>query len=289
MHPLRFGMVIPQSTTWDEALARWRLVDALGFDCAAVTDHFMPTSGDLDGWFHEGSTLLTALATQSSRLRVALLVAGNTYRNPALLAKHAVTLDHITGGRVELGIGAAWNENDHDRYGWRLPPASERVEMLDEALQVIRSLLSESRTSFDGAYYLLHDAPFQPKPIQARLPIMVGAQRPRMLRLVARYADIWSIDHGPQQMRAAGELLERACAEIGREPTELRWSAFAIASRIGREPWASIDDFNAVVRAYLDAGASEIYFRWPTVEQLDVFEQATRRFPALRAEFSGLA
>lgn len=282
MHALRFGMVIPQSTRWDEALARWRWVEELGFDCAAVTDHFMPTSGDLDGWFHEGCTLLTALAAHSDRLRVALLVAGNTYRNPALLAKHAVTLDHITAGRVDLGIGAAWNENDHLRYGWPLPPAGERVAMLDEALTVIRALLTEQRTTFEGAHYQLRDAPFQPKAIQQRLPIMVGAQRPRMLRLVARHADIWSIDHGPHQMRASGKLLRRACAAINRDPAELRWSAFAIASRIGRDPWDSLDDFETVVRDYLDAGASEIYFRWPTADQLGVFEQAAALLPELR-------
>lgn len=287
MHPLRFGMVVPQNTPWDEALARWRLVEELGFDCAAVTDHFMPTSGDPDGWFHEGCTLLTALAAHSTRLRVALLVAGNTYRNPALLAKHAVTLDHITGGRAELGIGAAWNEHDHRRYGWPLPPAGERVEMLGEALQVIRALLTKQRTTFDGAHYRLDDAPFQPKPVQARLPLMVGAQRPRMLGLVARYADIWSIDHGPEQMRASGAILTRACRDIGRDPGELRWSAFAIASRIGRDPWAGPDDFHTVVRAYVEAGGSEIFFRWPAPEQHAVFEYAAARLPELRAAFAG--
>jgi alkanesulfonate monooxygenase SsuD/methylene tetrahydromethanopterin reductase-like flavin-dependent oxidoreductase (luciferase family) len=283
MHPLRFGVVVPQSTSWDKALARWRWVEELGFDCAAVTDHFMPTSGDLEGWFHEGCTLLTALAVHSHRLRVALLVAGNTYRNPALLAKHVVTLDHITGGRVELGIGAAWNENDHLRYGWPLPPAGERVAMLDEALTVIRSLLSEQRTIFDGVHYQLRDAPFQPKAIQQRLPIMVGGQRPHMMRLVARHADIWSIDHGPQQMRASGELLCRACAAIGRDPAELRWCAFAIASRIGRDPWDSLDDFATVVQDYMAVGVTEIYFRWPTSEQLGVFEQAAALMAELRA------
>lgn len=285
MHSLRFGMVVPQNTNWHATLARWQLVEELGFDCAAVTDHVMPTSGDLDGWFHDGCTLLTALAAHSSRVRVTLLVAGNTYRNPALLAKHAVTLDHITGGRAELGIGAGWNENDHRRYGWPLPPAGERVEMLGEALRVIRSLLTNQRTSFDGAHYRLRDAPFEPKPVQARLPVMVGAQRPRMLRLVARYADIWSIDHGPEQMRASGALLIRACREIGRDPDELRWSAFAIAGRIGRDPWASLDDFHTVVRAYIEAGASEIYFRWPAPEQHAVLEYAATRLPELRRAF----
>src|SRR5690606_516889 len=175
-------------------LRAWQLVEELGFDCAGVTDHFMPTSGEgeaLDKPFPEAWTLLAGLAARTERMRVAVLVSGNTYRHPVLLAKQAVTLDHITGGRVDFGIGAGWYEAEHRKFGWEFPPPGQRVEMLDEALQVIRSLLTERRTTFHGKHYRLEDAPFQPKPVQERLPIMVGGRQPRMMRVVARHADIW--------------------------------------------------------------------------------------------------
>lgn len=287
-HPLRLGIFMPP-TTWDETLRAWQLVEEFGFDCAGVTDHFMPTSGEgeaLDKPFPEAWTLLSALAAKSSRIRVAVLVSGNTYRNPVLLAKQALTLDHITGGRVDLGIGAGWYEAEHSRFGWEFPSAGERVEMLEEALQIIRSLLTEKRTTFDGRHYQLDDAPFQPKPVQDRLPIMVGGQKRRMMGLVARYADIWSIDHGPDEMRASGGLLEEACADIGRDPSEIRRSAFVVSRRAGREPWGRLDDFLAVLQSYTDAGASEVYFKMPEEPHWDLLHEVGRRLPDLRAAYA---
>lgn len=274
---------------WEETLRAWQLVEELGFDCAGVTDHFMPTSGEgeaLDKPFPEAWTLLAGLAARTERMRVAVLVSGNTYRHPVLLAKQAVTLDHITGGRVDFGIGAGWYEAEHRKFGWEFPPPGQRVEMLDEALQVIRSLLTERRTTFHGKHYRLEDAPFQPKPVQERLPIMVGGRQPRMMRVVARHADIWSIDHGPEEMRASGELLARYCAELGRDPAEIRRSAFVVARRAGRDPWASLDDFLWVLNSYLDAGAGEIYFRMPDPPQHDLLRDVAERLPEFRAEFA---
>ena len=267
----------------------WDLVEELGFDCIGVTDHFMPTSGEgeaLDQPFPEAWTLLSGLAAKSSRVRVAVLVSGNTYRHPVLLAKQAVTLDHVTGGRVELGIGAGWYEAEHRKFGWDFPPAGVRVDMLEESLQVTRSLLTERRTTFEGEHYRLDDAPLQPKPLQEHLPIIVGGQRRRMMGLVARYADIWSIDQGPAEMSESGELLEAACAEIGRDPSEIRRSAFVVSRRVGREPWDSLDDFLGVLNAYIDAGASEIYFKMPDEPNWDLLREAGRRLPELRAAFA---
>jgi alkanesulfonate monooxygenase SsuD/methylene tetrahydromethanopterin reductase-like flavin-dependent oxidoreductase (luciferase family) len=248
----------------------------------------MPTSGEgavLDKPFPEAWTLLSALAARSERMRVAVLVSGNTYRHPVLLAKQAVTLDHITAGRVELGVGAGWYEAEHRKFGWDFPPAGTRVDMLEESLQVIRSLLTERRTTFYGKHYALDDAPFQPKPVQERLPLMIGGQKRRMMALVARYADIWSIDQGPDEMRASGILLEAACADIGRDHNEIRRSAFVVSRRAGREPWDSLDAFLGVLNSYSDAGANEVYFKMPDESQWDLLHEIGKRLPELRANY----
>ena len=235
----------------------------------------MPTAGDEDGWYHEGWTLLAALAALVPRVRICNLVTGNTYRSPGLLAKEAVTIDHISGGRLDFGIGAGWFEREHLAYGWELGSPGERVEKLDEALHVIDSLLRNRRTTFTGKHYRLEDAPFQPKPVQDRLPIMIGAQKPRMLDLVARHADIWNVNHNADAMREFGATLNAACERIGRNPSEIRWSAFAFSRVLDREPFDSVDNFRTLTEQYLDAGATEIYYRIPeTPEGRDVLARA---------------
>lgn len=283
-HEMRFGIFLPPAS-WEDSLRWWRMIDELGFDCAGVTDHFMPTSGsgpELEKPFPEAWTVLSALATHSERLRVAVLVSGNTYRNPALLAKQAATLDHITGGRVDLGIGAGWYEAEHQAFGWPFPSAGERVDMLGEAVQIIRSLFTKKRTTFIGEHYQLHDAPLEPKPVQSPLPLMIGGRQPRMMRLIAEHADIWSIDFGPDEMARSGQILEEHCVRIGRDQAEIRRSAFVVPRRVGRNPWASLDDFLGVVDAFRQVGASEIYLRMPDEERFDVLEQTAGRLPDLR-------
>lgn len=288
MHDLRLGIFMPPGP-WEETLENWTLIEQLGFDCAGLTDHFMPTTGtgaELEVPFPEAWVALTALALQSERLRVAVLVSGNSYRSPVLLAKQAVTLDHITGGRVDLGIGAGWYEAEYRAFGFPFPSAGQRVDMLEEALQIIQSLFTQRRTTFHGEHYQLEDAPFEPKPLQDKLPIMIGGRQRRMMALVARYADIWSIDNSPDEMRKSTKLLERACAEIGRAPAEIRRSAFVVPRRVGRDPWESLDTLFSVSRDFLDAGANELYFRMPTRDQMDVFYQGAERLQELREEFA---
>lgn len=262
-HDIRFGIWTSQSKPWRETLGEWQEIERLGFDCAGIVDHFMPTAGDEDGWFHEGWTMLAALAALIPRVRLSILVTGNTYRNPVLLAKEAVTVDHISGGRLDLGIGAGWFVREHEAYGWELGSAGSRVDRLDEALDIIHSLLTNRRTTYEGRYYTVEDAPFQPKPIQERMPIMIGAQRPRMLGLVAKHADIWNVNDGPSKMATYGKTLIEACNRIGRDPGEIRWSAFAFRRVLDREPFDSLDDFRKVTEDYLAAGATEIYYRMP--------------------------
>lgn len=207
--------------------------------------------------------MLAGLAALVPRIRLSILVSGNTYRHPALLAKEAVTVDHISGGRLDLGLGAGWYVREHKAYGFELGSAGSRVDRLDEALTIIRSLTSQRRTTYSGEHYALDDAPFEPKPIQDHLPVMIGAQKPRMLGLVAKHADIWNLNHGPEAMREFGQTLNEACERINRDPSEIRWSAFAFTSVLDRDPFDSLDNFRSVTEQYLEAGATEIYFRMP--------------------------
>ncbi len=286
MFDLRLGIFTSQSQPWESILAQWRTVEELGFDCVGIVDHFMPTAGDEDNPFHEGWTLISALGALIPRIRMAILVSGNTYRNPVLLAKQAVTLDHITGGRVDLGIGAGWYVREHEAFGFDLPPAGVRVDMLNEAVQMIRSLVTQQRTDFDGEFYKLQDAPFQPKPVQEHLPIMIGAQKNRMLRVVAEHADIWNVNHNPEKMAEFGKVLDKHCTDIGRDPASIRRSGFAFASVLGGDPFADLDTWRGHVNDYIEAGASEIYFRFPDGASRKTLEQAAAILPELREEFA---
>lgn len=289
MFDLRLGIYTSQSQPWESVLEQWQTIEGLGFDCSGIVDHFMPTAGDEDGMFHEGWTLITALATLVPRLRVAVLVSGNTYRHPALLAKQAATLDHVTGGRVDLGIGAGWFVREHEAFGWDLPPAGVRVDMLEESVQVIRSLFTNERTTFDGTYYQINDAPFQPKPVQEHMPIMIGAQKNRMLRVVAKHADIWNVNHNPKKMAEFGKILDKHCADIGRDPQSIRRSGFAFMGVLGEDPFASVDDWRRIVNEYIEAGASEIYFRYPDGASQKTLAQAAAIVPELKQEFAARA
>lgn len=285
MSDLRIGIFTGQNRPWATILEQWEAIEVLGFDCAGMVDHFMPTAGDEDGDFHEGWTLISALASRIPRVRLAILVSGNTYRNPVLLAKQATTLDHISGGRVDLGIGAGWYVREHQAYGWDLPRAGVRVDMLRESVQIIRSLVTRHRTTFNGKYYQLDDAPFQPKPVQEHLPIMIGAQQPRMLRVVAEFADIWNVNHNPEKMAEFGKVLDHHCEDIGRDPASIRRSGFAFAGVLGGDPFASVDVWRKHVSDYIAAGASEIYFRFPDNDNRAVLDQAAARIPDIKAEY----
>jgi len=225
-HPLRFGLKLSgQDTTIETLRSVWRIADESGFDHVWDFDHLAAIGeGGPDRPIYEGWTLQAAMAEATKRVRIGCLVTGNTYRNPALLAKEAVTVDHLSGGRLEFGIGAAWAEVEHQMYGF--DGLDHRVGRLSESLRIIKSLWTEERTNFDGRYYRMKDAIANPKPVQKpHPPIWIGASGETTIRLVARYADVWNSAGGDTEAtRRLVGMLEAACAAIGRNPSEIRRS-----------------------------------------------------------------
>jgi F420-dependent oxidoreductase-like protein len=226
---LRFGIkTSPQWTTYDDMLRVWREADGIPiFEYAWLFDHFMPLGNDPTGPCLEGWTLLAAYAAETEHLRVGIMVTGNTYRHPAVLANMAVTVDHISHGRLDFGIGAGWNELEHTAYGIPLYPPGERIRRLGEACEVIRRLWTEETADFDGAYYQLRAARCEPKPVQKPYPPFVigGGGEQLTLRVVAKYADVWNcIAETPDDLRRKSTVLDERCAEIGRDPTTIERS-----------------------------------------------------------------
>jgi F420-dependent oxidoreductase-like protein len=228
-HPIRVGLKLSQHmVTIEHERAAWRLADEAGFDHVWVFDHFNPIGGNpLDGDIYEGWSLLAAMAEATSRVRVGNMVTGNTYRHPGVLAKIATTVDHLSGGRLEFGIGAGWAEVEHRMLGLDFPGTGDRLRRLAEALQVIKKLWTEERSDFEGRYYRLTGAVQNPKPYQRpHPPIWIGGGgEQRTLRIVAEHADVWNFSDGPIDVaRHKVEVLERHCADVGRDPAEIRRS-----------------------------------------------------------------
>ena len=225
-HPLRFGL--KASGQWisiQQLRAVWKIADDAGFDHLWDFDHLASIGPNgPDGPIYEGWALQAAMAEATRRVRIGCMVTGNTYRNPMVLAKLAVTVDHLSGGRLEFGIGAAWAEIEHQMYG--IEGLDHRVGRLSESLQIIRSLFTEERTNFDGRYYHFKDAISNPKPIQRpHPPFWIGASGATTLRLVARHADVWNISGGdPAAVKELIAKFEEACGQVGRDPAEIRKS-----------------------------------------------------------------
>ncbi len=216
--PIRFGVQTgPQNTSWDDLLATWKEVETLGYDTAWTFDHFMPIFTDPSGPCFEGWITLAALAAHTQRLRLGTLVTGNTYRNPALLAKTAATLDHVSGGRLEFGIGAAWFEQEHAAYDFDFPSIGTRLSMLDESLRIIKAMWTEKSPSFEGKHYRVKDALCEPKPLQQpHPPILIGGGGEKItLRLVARHAQAWNFFGSPEVFKRKIDILAEHCRKEG--------------------------------------------------------------------------
>jgi F420-dependent oxidoreductase-like protein len=215
---VRFGIQTPQYATDLPALAAlWQAAERLGFRSAWLMDHLYPILAPPTAPILEAWTALTALAVATTRLRVGVLVTANTFRHPAVLARMAATLDHVAGGRLEVGLGAAWCREEHEEQGIPFPSLGERLTRLDEACTVLRRLWTEPAVTFAGRHYPLTNARCAPKPAQARLPLLVAGQgERRALRIVARHADRWNASGAADTLAAKAAILRAHAAEIGR-------------------------------------------------------------------------
>jgi alkanesulfonate monooxygenase SsuD/methylene tetrahydromethanopterin reductase-like flavin-dependent oxidoreductase (luciferase family) len=245
--------------------------DATGWDGVWVADHFM---GDGLGFGAESTPTLEAtalvagLAAATGRVRVGTLVLGTTYRHPAVLANWAVTVDHLSAGRLTLGIGAGWQANEHHRYGIDLPPVRERVDRFAEVCAVTTALLRDERATFKGRWFELDEAWCEPKPVQRRLPVLVGGKGDRMLGLVARWADAWNMWGLPDAVGERSAALDRACERMGRDPTTISRSTQALVMLTDDERRAAELMAATAPRATVAGPASrlaEVVDRWRDV------------------------
>jgi len=216
---MRFGAALwVNRTNWPDLLAAARAAEDAGWDSLWIDDHLLADEGDPRDPKLEGWTTLAALAVLTRHARLGLLVAANTFRNPGLTAKLATTLDHLSGGRAVLGLGGGWFELEHTAFGLDFGAGfGERLDRLDEAVGLIRRLLDGETVTHAGRFYAMTDAVCEPRPVQARLPILIGGSGPtKTLRTTARYADLWNGYGPPERIAATSEILRERCAEIGR-------------------------------------------------------------------------
>ena len=280
MPPLRLGLKNSGQATTIEALRDvWRIADEGGFDHVWDFDHLASIGADGTGRpVYEGWSLLAAIAASTRRVRLGCMVTGNTYRHPVLLAKMAVTVDHLSGGRLEFGIGAAWAEAEHQMYG--IEGLDHRVGRLRESLEAIVSLWTNERTTLDGRYYHFKDAVASPKPIQKpHPPIWIGAGGDQMMRLVARYADVWNSAGGasPEAAREQSRKLDQACNELGRDPATIRRSIQQVWD--GRDRGKLVD----LVGRNLQAGFTEQIINCQGPDHARVAAAAAEALPELRS------
>jgi alkanesulfonate monooxygenase SsuD/methylene tetrahydromethanopterin reductase-like flavin-dependent oxidoreductase (luciferase family) len=214
--------------TYEQFRDNWLRFEALGFDVTYSVDHFVPENpAMLSQPVWEGPTIISAMAALTSRMRVGLMVAGNTYRNPGILAKIACTVDHVSNGRMELGMGSGHTETEHRMYDIPYYTRGKRLRMFAESAKIVRSLLAKETTTFDGEYYHFQEARCEPKPVQRPFPLLVGGIGEQLsMRIVAESADIWNnwTSPSPEEYAPKLDALVRHCEDVGRDPNEIRKS-----------------------------------------------------------------
>jgi F420-dependent oxidoreductase-like protein len=276
---MRLGLDVSQhQLDWPEILRRVRFGEDAGFDGAWVFDHFKPLYGDPNGPCMEGWTLLAALAASTERIRLGMLVTGVTYRHPSILAAEAVTVDQISGGRLELAIGAAWFEGEHRELGIQFPPARERTDRLEEAVQVMCLLMTKDGASFDGRHYRLEGASYHPRPVQQpHAPIWIGGGgERRIIPIAGRYADAWHCFGSLEDLERKAAVLDRAAEVAGRDPGSIiRASSLSLS-----EPWEEVRER---VEALAKLGFSYLVVSWPSEGQKRLEEFVASVMPELLA------
>ncbi|MDP2327797.1 MAG: TIGR03560 family F420-dependent LLM class oxidoreductase [Dehalococcoidia bacterium] len=258
---------------WDEVLEISQHLERTGWQGLYFADHFMPNQEDVSGPTQEGWTSVAALAALIPRVTIGTLVTGNTYRHPAVLAKMAAQVDIISGGRLVLGLGAAWQQNEHEKYGIEFGTVGWRMKRLEESVQIIRSLFANDRTDFTGKHYTITDAPLAPKPVQRPgPPILIGGGGEQVtLRIAATYANQWNVWGSPETLARKGAVLEQHCEKVGRDPKTIHRSAQALliltddasvverARERSRQPLLAggVDEVVDTLGRYRDAGVDE--------------------------------
>lgn len=271
---MRFSAYPGASIPWDELLELATHLEATNWDGIWFPDHFMPNQEDPVGQYREAWTTLAAIAASVPRVRIGVLVSGITYRHPAVLAKMAAQVDIISGGRLVLGLGAAHQQNEHFRYGIPFYTLGQRLRRLEEACQVIRSMFEHDKTTFEGRYYQLWEAPLCPKPRQLPRPsLLIGGGGERVtMRIAAQYADEWNVFGTPEEVKHKITVLEHHCSSLGRDPSEIRRSA--CATFVFRDAAVALDELSPrtpviigdrdelkhTVQKYADAGIDELVF-----------------------------
>jgi F420-dependent oxidoreductase-like protein len=257
-HPLRIGVKLsPQAVSIEDLRAVWRIADEAGFDHAWGFDHFAAIGGAPERPIYDGWTMLAAMAESTKRVRIGLLVTGATYRHPGVLAKIATTVDHLSGGRLEFGIGSAWAENEHTMLGIPFHTVAGRIRRMEEAIEVCKRLWSEERATFEGKFFQLEEAIHEPKPIQKPYPpIWVGGSGEQLtLRVTAKHADVWNPSGGggdPEEAARLSAVLDEHCQEVGRDPADIRRS---VQHRFdASDPEAFVDRS----RQFIERGFTEI-------------------------------
>jgi alkanesulfonate monooxygenase SsuD/methylene tetrahydromethanopterin reductase-like flavin-dependent oxidoreductase (luciferase family) len=273
--PMRFGIDVAQHRMeFDEIVNRVQLGENLGFDGAWGFDHFVPMCGQGPGNCFEGMTTLAAWGAVTSRIRLGLLVTGITYRHPSVLAAQALTVDHVSNGRLELALGAAWFDGEHRQLGIEFPPTAARFDRLSDALEMLTRLFSGEVVTYQGRQTNLDKAQMRPVPVQQpHPPICIGGSgRTRTLPLAARWADAWHTYGSPEQLAALSAELDRMAEAAGRDPGSiLRASSLSLS-----EPW---DDVRRSADAFRRAGIGYLVCGWPGEGAARVEEFATDVMP----------
>jgi alkanesulfonate monooxygenase SsuD/methylene tetrahydromethanopterin reductase-like flavin-dependent oxidoreductase (luciferase family) len=238
---VRFSVWPDHGRPFEEVASVVTTCERLDWHAAYFADHFMPNAADatpLRGDAYETLTTLAALAARTSRIRLGPLVAAATYRHPAVFAKSMTTIDRLSGGRAICGLGAGWQENEHASYGIELGSVTERIDRFEEYVTVVHSMLTEPSTTYEGAYFSLHDAPNDPRPMQAELPILLGVRgRRRTMAIAARHAAIWNAWTTPEDLVECNAVLDGHCAAIGRDPATIDRSTQALLFMSTDESW----------------------------------------------------
>jgi F420-dependent oxidoreductase-like protein len=274
---MRFSIWPSPAQSWDDIHEIASHCEQTGWDGVYFADHFMPNGQGpqpLDGDVLECWSIIAALAATVPRVRLAPLVTSVTYRHPAVLANIAAAVDQVSHGRLTLGVGAGWQENEHASYGIALGTVRERMDRFTEAVQILRSLLSQPRTTFSGQYFQLEDAPCQPAPVSGRLPLLIGGGgERRTLPIAAQYADEWNAWTTPDVLAHKLSVLREHCEQIGRDPNEIHVSTQALLYLSTDKLWledkrqaaagrpaiiGTPDEVADIVARYRDAGADEL-------------------------------